>query len=61
MNGAKRITEALACNYVAWVGERSARDTSLSVSTNAARRSEYVGISNEKTGEIPVRRKPKGS
>jgi hypothetical protein len=26
-----------------------------------ALRSEYVGISNEKTGEIPVRRKPKGS
>ncbi len=24
-------------------------------------RSENVGISNEKTGEIPVRRKPKGS
>ena len=24
-------------------------------------RSEYVGISNDKTGEIPVRRKPKGS
>ena len=24
-------------------------------------RSEYVGISNEKIGEIPVRRKPKGS
>ena len=24
-------------------------------------RSEYVGISNEKTGEIPVRRNPKGS
>ena len=24
-------------------------------------RSEYVGISNEKTGEIPVRRKSKGS
>jgi len=24
-------------------------------------RREYVGISNEKTGEIPVRRKPKGS
>jgi hypothetical protein len=23
--------------------------------------SEYVGISNEKTGEIPVRRKPKDS
>ena len=24
-------------------------------------RSEHVGISNEKTGEIPVRRKPKDS
>jgi hypothetical protein len=24
-------------------------------------RSEHVGISNEKIGEIPVRRKPKGS
>ena len=36
-------------------------DTSLIVRTNAAHRSEYVGISNEKTGEIPVRRKPKGS
>jgi hypothetical protein len=43
------------------VGERSWRDTSLTVKTNAAPRSEYVGISNEKMGENPVRRKPKGS
>ena len=43
------------------VGERSVGDTSLTVRTNAAYRSEYVGISNEKTGEIPVRRKPKDS
>ncbi len=43
------------------VGERSVGDTSLTVRTNAAHRSEYVGISNEKTGEIPVRRKPKDS
>ncbi len=43
------------------VGERSVGDTSLIVRTNAAHGSEYVGISNEKTGEIPVRRKPKGS
>ena len=34
---------------------------SLTVRTGVSQRSEYVGISNEKTGEIPVRRKPKGS
>jgi hypothetical protein len=37
-------------------------DTSLTVRTgNVDQRSEYVGISNEKTGEIPVRRKSKVS
>ena len=36
-------------------------DTSLTVRTDVGQRSEYVGISNEKTGESPVRRKPKGS
>ncbi len=34
---------------------------SLTVRTDGCQRSEYVGISNEKTGEIPVRRKPKDS
>ena len=29
--------------------------------TDGDKRSEYVGISNEKMGEIPIRRKPKGS
>ena len=44
------------------VGERSLIDTSLTVKTgDVGQRSEYVGISNEKTGEIPVRRKPKVS
>ena len=48
------------------VGERSLIDTSLTVRTEGIahfldQRSEYVGISNEKTGEIPVRRKSKGS
>jgi hypothetical protein len=43
------------------VEERSPGDTSLTVRTGVAWRSENVGISNEKTGEIPVRRKPKGS
>ena len=38
------------------------RDTSLTEKTGVvAQRSENVGISNEKTGEIPVHRKPKGS
>ena len=44
------------------VGERSLIDTSLTVRTGVVDQgSEYVGISNEKTGEIPVRRKPKDS
>ena len=44
------------------VGERSLIDTSLTVRTDyVGQGSEYVGISNEKTGEIPVRRKPKVS
>ena len=37
-------------------------DTSLTVKTGVVdQRSDYVGISNEKIGEIPIRRKPKGS
>ncbi len=44
------------------VEERSLIDTSLIVRTGAVdQRSENVGISNEKTGESPVRRKPKDS
>ena len=44
------------------VGERSLIDTSLTVRTGVVdQRSEYVGISNEKIGEIPVRRKSKVS
>ena len=44
-----------------WVGERSLVDTSLTVKTSVDQGSEHVGISNEKTGESPVRRKPKVS
>ena len=36
-------------------------DTSQSVSTNVDHGSEHVGISNEKMGEIPIRRKSKVS
>ena len=44
------------------VGERCLIDTSLTVRTDVVdQTSENVGISNEKIGEIPVRRKSKGS
>ncbi len=65
MNGDKRITEAMAIAKMRLsngVGERSMIDTSLTVRTGVVdHRSEYVGISNEKMGEIPVRRKSKVS
>jgi len=48
--------------FSAGVGERSLIDTSLTVRTDLVdQRSDDVGISNEKTGEIPVRRKSKVS
>ena len=43
------------------VGERSMGDTSQTERTGAAHGSEYAGISNDKTGEKPVRRKSKVS
>ena len=44
------------------VGERFLIDTSLTVRTgDVDQKSDDVGISNEKTGEIPVRRKSKVS
>jgi hypothetical protein len=48
--------------FIIWVGERSLIDTRLTVKTSSVdQRSENVGISNEKIGEIPVRRKSKVS
>ena len=48
--------------FNAGVGERSLIDTSLTVKTGYVdQRSENVGISNEKIGENPVRRKSKVS
>ena len=50
------------CDFlVAVVGERSIGDTSTTVRMYVAYRSEHAGISNEKTGETPVRRKSKVS
>ena len=61
MNGAKRITEAMACIRKNTGVEERSLTVSLTVRTDGCQRSEHVGISNEKTGEIPVRRKPKDS
>ena len=44
-----------------WVGERCVRGEAVRVSGRGLYASENVGISNEKTGENPVRRKPKVS
>jgi hypothetical protein len=44
-----------------WVGERCVGGEAVRVSERGAYASENVGISNEKTGENPVRRKPKVS
>ena len=43
------------------VGEHSTQRRSRLVRDGGACGSENVGISNDKTGEKPVRRKPKGS
>ena len=55
----------MACINVrvdAGVGERFLTDTSLTARTDGVgQESEYVGMSNEKIGEIPVRRKSKVS
>ncbi len=59
--GLSRLPKLWASTLVEAVGERSVGDTSYTVRSNAAYRSDYAGISNEKTGETPVRRKPKVS
>ena len=45
----------------AWVGERCVRGEAAGGSLGGAAASEDAGMSSEKTGENPVRRKPKGS
>ena len=43
------------------VGERSSQRRSRTVTSGGAAASDYAGMSNDKTGENPVRRKPKVS
>jgi hypothetical protein len=43
------------------VGERSSQRRSGTETSRGAAASDYAGMSNDKTGENPVRRKPKVS
>ncbi len=43
------------------VGERSSQRRSDTATSRGAATSDYAGMSNDKTGENPVRRKPKVS
>ena len=43
------------------VGERSFRAEAIPARVGGLKRSAYVGISNDKAGENPARRKPKVS
>ncbi|KAG6424941.1 hypothetical protein SASPL_115364 [Salvia splendens] len=60
MNGAKRSAEAVGCKNTS-VGERSALERSLCVSSSGQSGSENVGLSNANIGENPMPPKPKGS
>ena len=76
MNGNKHETEdadfqvldhlyCIRTIYLAWyldmVGERSSQRRSGTETSRGAAASDYAGMSNDKTGENPVRRKPKVS
>ena len=64
VRGLKSVTEARECVRIysyALVGECSVCGEAASVSPGGAYGSTDAGISSEKTGENPVRRKPKGS
>ena len=64
MNGNKQDTEAADiavlrdCNLVA---KRSSQRRSDTVTSRGAAASDYAGMSNDKAGENPARRKPKVS
>jgi hypothetical protein len=64
MNGNKQDTEAAALFGLRarkGVGERCCQRRSRTETSGGASASDYAGMSNDKTGENPVRRKPKVS
>ncbi len=66
MTGNKHKTEAadfdiLLRGNIGVVGERNSQRRSDTATSRGAAVSDYAGMSNDKTGENPVRRKPKVS
>ena len=64
MNGNKQNTEAADLFRIRpgqVVGERCCQRRSRTETSGGASASDYAGMSNDKTGENPVRRKPKVS
>ena len=62
MIGTKRKTEAAGvARKCGAVGERNSQRRSDTATSRGAAVSDYAGMSNDKTGENPVRRKPKVS
>ena len=64
MNGNKQNTEAAdlrSLRALEMVGERCCQRRSGTETSRGAAASDYAGMSNDKTGENPVRRKPKVS
>ena len=61
MRDGSRMTEDVSRITWGMVGERSVIEGSATGRTRGRHGSEDAGISSEKTGENPVRRKPKGS
>ena len=60
MNGTKHGTEAVGSRKTT-VGERCVRGEGVRTTGRGLLVSDYAGTSNDKTGENPVRRKPKVS
>ena len=61
MIGTKHITEDAGFIFDGAVGERSCRRRRRTVRSVGVAASEYAGMSNDKAGENPARRKPKVS
>lgn len=60
-NGAKNLHRSFRLLLVAVVGERSRCVEGIPTRSAGTPRSEYAGMSNDKMGENPIRRKPKVS
>jgi hypothetical protein len=61
MNGTKHGTEAVNVSESCMVGERCQRGEAVRITSRGLLTSDHAGMSNDKTGENPVRRKPKVS